>query len=129
MVAIMRPLLVLATLVIAATAASAQTMTPESGVPLDVATRRAANISGLRYEMSLSIPAQLATPLTGEETIRFDLKDGSGPLVIDFDTSRPDGMERKFLDVTRLTGLGWRAHRRLRDGLTSTYADYLNCGG
>lgn len=48
---------------------------------------------------------------------------------IDFDTSRPDGMERKFLDVTRLTGLGWRAHRRLRDGLTSTYADYLNCGG
>src|SRR6185437_3013037 len=44
---------------------------------------------------------------------------------IDFDTSRPDGMERKLLDSGRLAKLGWRAHTLLRDGLTSTYAAYL----
>ena len=44
---------------------------------------------------------------------------------IDFDTSRPDGMERKFLDSRRLAKLGWRAHTLLRDGLSSTYAAYL----
>ena len=42
----MRPLLGLAGLLIAAGTAAAQTMTPDSGVPLDVATRRAASISG-----------------------------------------------------------------------------------
>src|SRR6185503_8010312 len=68
--------------------ASAQTMTPDSGVPLDVATRRAANIGNLRYELALAIPETLASPLTGTETIRFDLKDASAPLVIDFETSR-----------------------------------------
>lgn len=44
---------------------------------------------------------------------------------IDFDTSRPDGMERKLLDSRRLAKLGWRAHTLLRDGLRSTYAAYL----
>ena len=68
--------------------ASAQTMTPDSGVPLDVATRRAAIVSNLRYELSLSIPEALASPLTGTTTIRFDLKDASSPLVLDFETSR-----------------------------------------
>ena len=58
------------------------------GVPLDVATRRAAIVSDLRYELSLSIPEALASPLTGTTTIRFDLKDASAPLVIDFETSR-----------------------------------------
>ena len=63
-------------------------MTPDSGVPLDVATRRAANVSALRYELALSIPDTLASPLTGTETIRFELKDATSPLVIDFETSR-----------------------------------------
>jgi len=45
---------------------------------------------------------------------------------IDFDTSRPDGMERKLLDSRRLAKLGWRAHTLLRDGLRSTYAAYLH---
>jgi aminopeptidase N len=89
MVAIMRRSLVLmGGLVLTAAVASAQTMTPESGVPLDVATRRAANISGLRYELALSIPEAVAAPLTGTETVRFELKDASAPLVIDFETSR-----------------------------------------
>ncbi len=67
--------------------ASAQTTTPDPGVPLDVATARAANVSGLRYDLSLSIPAIIAAPLTGTNTIRFTLKDASTPLVLDFETS------------------------------------------
>src|SRR5688572_23024141 len=68
--------------------AVAQTMTPDSGVALEVATARAANVSDLRYELSLSIPETPTAPLTGTATIRFTLKDSSKPLVIDFETSR-----------------------------------------
>ena len=66
----------------------AQTMTPDSGVPSDVATARAAAISNLRYDVSLSIPEAIASPITGTTTIRFTLKEAGKPLVIDFDTSR-----------------------------------------
>lgn len=38
-----------------------------------------------------------------------------------FDTSKPDGMPRKVLDVSRLHGLGWRHRIDLRDGIESTY--------
>jgi GDP-L-fucose synthase len=38
-----------------------------------------------------------------------------------FDASKPDGMPRKLLDVTRLHRLGWRHRIALRDGLASTY--------
>ena len=42
-----------------------------------------------------------------------------------FDASKPDGMPRKLLDVSRLAGLGWRAKIPLREGLAAAYADYL----
>ena len=70
------------------TLTAGQTATPAPGVPLEVATRRAANVSDLRYELVLSIPADLSAPLTGSNTLRFSLKDASAPLVLDFDTSR-----------------------------------------
>ncbi len=44
---------------------------------------------------------------------------------LDFDASRPDGMPRKLLDVSRLKALGWQARTPLRDGLQRTYADFL----
>src|SRR3972149_4238444 len=85
----MRCLAVLAvTLLTGAGAAAAQTATPAAGVPHEVATRRAAAISGVRYDLSLSIPAALAAPLTGTTTIRFARSDPSAPLVLDFETSR-----------------------------------------
>jgi aminopeptidase N len=71
-----------------AISASAQTMTPDSGVPLDVATERAANISDLKYDLALSIPEVLSAPLTGTTSIRFTLRHTRSPLVIDFETSR-----------------------------------------
>jgi aminopeptidase N len=84
----MRVVPVLLGLSLLSVTAAAQTMTPDSGVPLDVATRRAAIVSNLRYELTLSIPDAVATPLTGATTIRFDLKDAAAPLVLDFETSR-----------------------------------------
>jgi len=42
-----------------------------------------------------------------------------------FDTSRPDGTPRKLLDVSRLTALGWRATRGLREGIGETYRWFL----
>ncbi|MET9436400.1 GDP-L-fucose synthase [Streptomyces sp. NPDC006551] len=39
-----------------------------------------------------------------------------------WDTTKPDGTPRKLLDVSRLTGLGWKPQIALRDGIASTYA-------
>ena len=55
------------------------------------------------------------------ETVR-DLVYPEGELV--FDTSRPDGMPRKVLDVSRLTDLGWTATTSLAEGLADTYRWY-----
>lgn len=44
---------------------------------------------------------------------------------IEFDTTRPDGMRRKLLDVTKINGLGWQAKTNLEDGIRSTYRWYL----
>ncbi|WP_439396822.1 GDP-L-fucose synthase family protein [Bradyrhizobium sp. PMVTL-01] len=43
---------------------------------------------------------------------------------ISFDTSRPDGTPRKLLDVSRLSGLGWRATTSLKDGIQLAYRAY-----
>ncbi len=40
---------------------------------------------------------------------------------IELDESKPDGMPRKLLDVSRLTALGWTARTGLREGITATY--------
>ena len=37
------------------------------------------------------------------------------------DSSKPDGTPRKLLDVSRLTGLGWRARTTLREGIQAAY--------
>lgn len=38
-----------------------------------------------------------------------------------FDAGKPDGVARKLVDVTKLTGLGWRASTSLEQGLGDTY--------
>ena len=66
---------------------SAQTANPGPGIPLDIADARAATISDLRYGLSLRVPRELAAPLTGINSISFELKTAAEPLVIDFATS------------------------------------------
>lgn len=41
------------------------------------------------------------------------------------DLSKPVGMEQKLVDISRATGLGWRAATSLIDGLRKTYDFYL----
>jgi GDP-L-fucose synthase len=43
-----------------------------------------------------------------------------------FDHSKPDGTPRKLLDVSLLTSLGFTPSIHIREGITSTYADFLN---
>jgi GDP-L-fucose synthase len=45
---------------------------------------------------------------------------------VSFDTSKPDGMPRKVLDVARILELGWSPIVDLRSGLQSTYEWFLS---
>jgi GDP-L-fucose synthase len=46
-----------------------------------------------------------------------------------FDSSKPDGMPRKLLDVSRLHALGWRHRIGLEEGIASTYRWFLENQG
>jgi GDP-L-fucose synthase len=50
-------------------------------------------------------------------TVGFD-----GAIV--FDSSKPDGMPRKLLDVSKCRRLGWQARTGLEEGIRATYAWY-----
>jgi GDP-L-fucose synthase len=43
-----------------------------------------------------------------------------------FDTSKPDGMPRKLLDVSKLESLGWTPTISLEDGIRSTYRWFVD---
>ncbi len=51
----------------------------------------------------------------------------TGKLV--FDTSKPDGMPKKLLDVSRLHELGWRHKIAFEEGLKQTYAWFVDESG
>lgn len=42
-----------------------------------------------------------------------------------FDTSKPDGMPQKLLDISRISALGWSAKISLKEGLKHTYQWFL----
>jgi aminopeptidase N len=116
-------------LLLAALPAWAQTMTPDAGVPLDVATARAATISALRYELSLSIPEALSAPLVGTNTLRFTLKDPSKPLVIDFDTSADHVTTVEVNGKTLVRGAGSFLSAGARSAAAEDPAAYLYVNG
>ena len=45
---------------------------------------------------------------------------------ITFDATKPDGTLRKLMDVSRLNSMGWTAKPPLTDGLSQTYAWFLD---
>lgn len=47
-----------------------------------------------------------------------------GPIITD--PSKPDGTPRKLMDVSRLKSLGWQASTPLDEGITRSYAAFLN---
>tara|TARA_B100000787_G_scaffold166996_1_gene153032 strand:+ start:138 stop:1097 length:960 start_codon:yes stop_codon:yes gene_type:complete len=50
--------------------------------------------------------------------------DFNGRLI--FDSSRPDGVKRKLVDISKLLSFGWNANESLENGLRKTYIWYLN---
>jgi GDP-L-fucose synthase len=56
------------------------------------------------------------------ETVRDLVHPGAD---LAFDASKPDGMPRKVLDVSKLAGLGWTARTSLTEGIVSTYAWFV----
>jgi GDP-L-fucose synthase len=44
---------------------------------------------------------------------------------LEFDTSMPDGTPRKLLDISRVSGLGWKPTTSLEQGLSMAYDDFL----
>jgi GDP-L-fucose synthase len=47
---------------------------------------------------------------------------------IAFDSSKPDGMPRKLLNIKKISRLGWRAVIGLPEGLATVYRDFLERG-
>ena len=45
---------------------------------------------------------------------------------IEFDSSKPDGAPRKWMDSSVIQVLGWQPRVDLRQGLVATYQDFLN---
>jgi GDP-L-fucose synthase len=45
---------------------------------------------------------------------------------IEFDTSKPDGAPRKWMDSSRLNALGWQAKVDLQHGLAAAYQDFVS---
>ena len=69
---------------------------------------------GFGADISILELANLVGEITGFE----------GAIVLD--ESKPDGTYRKLMDCTRINALGWNAKISLREGLSSTYTDFLN---
>ena len=67
---------------------------------------------GSAEEISIRELAELIKSIVGFE----------GKIV--FDTSKPDGPPRKFIDISRISGLGWNPKTDLFEGITKTY-DWL----
>jgi aminopeptidase N len=59
-------------------------LTVEPGVSLALAEHRAATISGINYELSLTIPEGRDEAIEGRVAITFELSDSSQPLQLDF---------------------------------------------
>ena len=67
----------------------------------------------------------------GQESSIFELAQSIATVVgfegaIVFDKTKPNGTPRKLLDSHFLNNLGWKSQIDLKDGLTSTYAWFLN---
>jgi GDP-L-fucose synthase len=67
---------------------------------------------GSGEEISIGALAKMIKNIVGFE----------GKLV--FDDSKPDGAARKFIDISRISGLGWQPSTGLLEGITITY-DWL----
>jgi GDP-L-fucose synthase len=83
------------------------------------------------FLMTRSDAPDLVNIGSGQETTIRELAEAVKETVgfrgeLRFDSSKPDGTPRKLLDVSRLSGLGWRPRIGLREGLSSTYPWFVS---
>lgn len=86
--------------------------------------------SALVFVMFESTALQLLNIGTGVDQTICELAESVRDVVgypgeIEFDVSKPDGMPRKLLDVSRLKALGWQPQFTLEEGVRSAYKNYL----
>jgi len=79
---------------------------------------------------NLSPPTSMINIGTGQDITIRELTDLIAEVVgyrgeIRWDTTKPDGMPRKLLDVSFLHSLGWKHKISIKDGLRLTYQDFL----
>ena len=70
--------------------------------------------AGTGRELSIKALTELVAGIVGYE----------GEIL--WDTSRPNGMPRKLLDVSKAADLGWTYKTELEEGIRLSYADFLN---
>jgi GDP-L-fucose synthase len=82
------------------------------------------------FLLRLANPPDWINVGTGEEVTIRELTERVSQVTgfrgnVAWDASKPDGTPRKLLDVSRLSGLGWKARIDLATGLKSTYESFL----
>lgn len=70
---------------------------------------------GSGHDLSIKELAGLVKKITGFEGI------------IAWDPEKPDGTDRKLMDISRLRALGWQPEIKLEEGIRMVYKDYSNC--
>jgi GDP-L-fucose synthase len=71
------------------------------------------------HEDTINVGTGLDMTITELATTIADVVGYRGQFV--YNTSRPDGVARKLMDVSRLTALGWTARTPFRDGMVQAY--------
>jgi GDP-L-fucose synthase len=75
------------------------------------------------HEDTINVGTGLDLTITELATTIADVVGYRGQFV--YNTSRPDGVPRKLMDVGRLTALGWSARTPFRDGMAQAYDWFL----
>jgi GDP-L-fucose synthase len=78
-----------------------------------------------RYSESMHINVGTGEDLSIRELAELVQRIVSPTSTIVYDTSKPDGMPKKLLDVTRLHALGWRHRTALGEGIEGAYEWFL----
>ena len=89
------------------------------------------NLPDAKFETLLSRNPPLVNIGTGEDLTIRELTEMVRSAVgyagrIAWDSTKPDGMPRKLLDVSRLHELGWRHKIGLEQGIRLAYSDFLS---
>jgi GDP-L-fucose synthase len=78
------------------------------------------------YESSPFLNVGTGEDISIKELVRYiqELIDYKGEII--FDLTKPDGMPRKLMDVSKIQDLGWKHKISLQEGLEKAYKDFLS---